>query len=164
MFLISDIIELAIQIERNAEKVYQEAQQKVRDSTLIVALQWLEAEEANHARRFANLKQNLKTEIKDAELEEMGRALLSDVLGNQSFSLEDTDFSEINRIDELLRLVIEFEKDKVTFYSMLQGFSEDELTLKFLETIIAEEKRHIKRLKRFVDCGSEKNRYKLEVS
>lgn len=161
MFLISDIIELAIQIERNAAKVYQRAEEKMTDSTLILILQWLAAEEKNHSRRFANLKQNLKTDEHTAELEEMGKALLRDVLGSQSFSLKDTDLSEINQIDELLRLVIEFEKDKVTFYSMLQGFIEDSKTLKFLDTIIAEENNHIKRLQRFVNCGAKEEGYKL---
>jgi len=161
MFLISDIIGLTIQIERNAENVYRKAQQKVTDSTLILILQWLAAEEVNHTRRFANLKQNLETHANPAALEEMGKALLSDVLGNQSFSLEDTDFSEINQIEELLGLVIEFEKDKVTFYSMLQGFIEDKKTLKFLDTIIAEENNHIKRLQRFIDCAAQEDEYKL---
>ena len=161
MFLISDVIELAIQIERNAEIIYRDAQRKMTDSTLRLVLQWLAEEERNHTRRFANLKKNLGTHDALSEFEEIGQALLSEVLGNQSFSLKDADFSEIYQPDQLLRLVVEFESDKMTFYEMLAQFVDDKITLKFLDTMITEEKRHIQRLQRYIDCSTAHEAYNL---
>ena len=45
MFLIEDIIELAIQIEQNAEKVYRNALIKIADPKFVSILQWLADEE-----------------------------------------------------------------------------------------------------------------------
>jgi rubrerythrin len=151
MFLIGDIIDLAIQIEQNAEKVYRSAQKKNPNPALASMLKWLADEEVNHARWFRQLRQKFNRELRDPAVEKMGKALLSDVLGSQSFSLKDANFSEISQIKDLLSLAIEFEKDKVLFYSMLRPFIEDVETHDFLKKIIAEENDHIKELQAFRD-------------
>ena len=51
-------------------------------------------------------------------------------------------------------MAIEFEKDKVMFYNLLQPFIEDKATLDFLESIIREENEHIQRLQAFLDGGT----------
>ena len=81
----------------------------------------------------------------------MGKSILSDVLGRQSFSLREADFSEMSQLEDLISLAVEFEKDKVIFYKMLRPFIEDEETLDFLENIISEETNHIRELKRLMD-------------
>jgi rubrerythrin len=147
MFLIGDIIELAFQIEQNAEKVYRNALKKISDPKLISILQWLADEEVEHAKWFRQLKQTVHTEIKDPAVEAMGKSILSDVLGSQSFSLKDADFSEMRQLEDLFSLAVEFEKDKVIFYKMLRPFIEDGETFDFLENIIAEETHHIRELR-----------------
>ena len=138
MFLIRDIIELAIQIEQNAEKVYRNAQTKISDPKIVTILKWLADEEVEHARWFRQLKHTIQTEIRDPAVAAMGKSILSDTLGRQSFSLEDADFSEIRQLADLVSLALEFEKDKVIFYKMLRPFIADGETLDFLENIIAE--------------------------
>ena len=154
MFLINDIIDLAIQIEQNAEKVYRNAQNKISNPSLTALLKWLADEEIGHAKSFSDLRKKISTPIKDPKVEELGKALLSDVLGRQSFSLDDAKFSKIRQLEELLSLAIEFEKDKVMFYNLLQPFIEDKATLDFLESIIREENEHIQRLQAFLDGGA----------
>ena len=151
MFLIGDIIDLAIQIETNAEKVYRSALKKVSDPALVSILNWLAEEEVAHAEWFRQLKETIHADVKDPRFEAMGKSLLSDVLGRQSFSLKEADFSEINELEALLSLAIEFEKDKVIFYNMLRPFIEDIETLDFLEKIIDEENNHIQELKQLVN-------------
>lgn len=153
MFLINDIVELAIQIEQNAEKVYRNAQNKITNPSLAALLKWLADEEVEHAKWFSDLRKKISTPIKDPKVEEMGKALLSDVLGSQSFSLEDAKFTKIRQLEELLSLAIEFEKDKVMFYNLLRSFIEDKATLDFLDSIIREENEHIRRLQVFLDSG-----------
>ena len=151
MFSMSEIIDLAIQIEANAESVYRSALGKISDPALISILQWLADEEVVHAKWFRQLKAARSDEIKDPAVEALGKSLLSDVLGRQSFSLKEVDFSKINRLEDLLSLAIEFEKDKVIFYNMLRQFVEDNETRDFLEKIIDEENHHIKELNRLLD-------------
>jgi rubrerythrin len=81
----------------------------------------------------------------------MGRALLRDAIGVQNFALKDADFSDMNRLEDLLTLAIEFEKDTVLFYTMLRSFIEDQETLDQLDAIIAEENRHAQLLQEFID-------------
>ena len=151
MFSMSDIIDLAIQIETNAESVYRSALGKISDPALITILRYLANEEIEHAKWFRQLRETTPSEIKDPAVEALGKSLLSDVLGRQSFSLKEADFSKINQLEELLSLAIEFEKDKVIFYNMLHQFIEDDETLDFLEKIIDEETHHIRELKRLLD-------------
>jgi rubrerythrin len=146
MFLTRDIIELAIQIEQNAENVYRNALKKISDPKIVSILQWLADEEVEHARWFRKLKQTDQSDIKDPRIAAMGKSILSDTLGRQSFSLKDADFSKIIQLADLVSLVLEFEKDKVIFYKMLKPFIADGETLDFLENIIAEETHHIQEL------------------
>ncbi len=157
MFLIEDIIDLAIQIEQNAEKVYRDAQKKVSNPELSSFLQWLADEEMTHAKWFTGLKKTVTIEQQDPDVAKMGKALLRDVLGSQSFSLKDADFSEIHQLSQLLSVAIEFEGDKVTFYRLLLPFIDDATTREFLESIILEEKNHIRRLKKFLKNGTVQN-------
>ena len=151
MFSIGDIIDLAIQIETNAESVYRSALKKISDPVLGSLLRWLVDEEVEHARWFRRLKETIHSEVKDPAVEAMGKTLLRDVLGRQSFSLREADFNEINHLSDLLLLAIEFENDKVIFYNMMRPFIEDSETLDFLKKIINEETLHIQELKKMVD-------------
>ena len=151
MFEITDIIDMAIQIERNAENIYRSAQKKISNHNLSMLLEWLADEEVEHTKWFSRLKKSITTPVDDPAVEEMGKALLSDVLGSQCFSLEDADFGEISQLTELLSLAIEFEKDKVTFYRLLLPFIQDTATLDLLESIIKEENNHIQRLQKFLN-------------
>ena len=82
-------------------------------------------------------------------MEEMSRELFDDLVGSQSFSLREVDFAAVESLDELVAIFIEFEKDTVLFYEMIAPFVEDGATRVHLQTIIAEENRHIARLKDF---------------
>ena len=150
MFSMSDIVDLAIQIETNAESVYRSALKKISDPTLVSILRWLADEEVEHARWFRRLKETIDIEVKDPAVAAMGKSLLGDVLGRQSFSLREADFGEMSRLGDLLLLAIEFEKDKVLFYKMLQQFIEDSETLDFLVNIINEETHHIQELNKLL--------------
>ena len=48
--------------------------------------------------------------------------MLQRVLGDQTFSLKDVDFSKIDQIEDVIKLAIEFERDTVVFYEMIESF------------------------------------------
>jgi rubrerythrin len=154
MFALSEIIDLAIKIEENGEEIYRRAFRETPHQSIAGMLERLADEEAQHTRWFENLREQADGEIEDPEVEEMGRTLLLGILGDQSFSLRDADFSRIDDLNALLRLSIEFEKDTVIFYEMLRAFIEDEQTLNQLKKIIEEENRHIELLQELLNTGN----------
>lgn len=151
MFTLSEIIDLAIRIEKNGENAYRKAQEEVSNPSLASMLQWLAEEEVEHVKWFTRLKEKAGTLAEDPKLEEMGQAILQGVLGDQAFSIKDADFSKIEDINSLLELSVEFEKDTVLFYEMLSAFIDDEETLSQLDKIIEEEKRHVQLLEEFFE-------------
>ena len=61
-------------------------------------------------------------------------------------SLEDVDFAKIDQVNDMIATFIEFEKDTLLFYEMLDSFLDAEETRKTLNRIMAEENNHIKTL------------------
>jgi rubrerythrin len=151
MFTLREIIDLAIRIEKNGENIYRKAQEEVSNPSLASMLQWLAEEEVEHEKWFARLKETVGTTGEDPKLEEMGKAILQGVLGDQAFSIKDADFSKTEDISSLLELSVEFEKDTILFYQMLSAFIDDEETLKQLDIIIEEENRHVQVLEEFIE-------------
>jgi len=84
-------------------------------------------------------------------LDEMGTEMLKDILGNQTFSLKDTDVSKIRSVDELVALAIEFEKDTILFYEMVGSFMTDGGARRELKEIIEEEQRHVRLFESYGD-------------
>jgi len=155
MFSIEDIVNLAVKIEKNAEKTFREAATKVANPSLVSLLHWLADEEIKHAEWFSEFHKKLDRAVDDPKLEEIGKAILQSALDDQVFSLKDVDFSNIDQIADLLRKTIEFENDTILFYEMIRSFLEDEETSVHLNTIIEEEKGHIRLLEEFLDSGAE---------
>lgn len=150
MFEINEILDLAIRLEKNGETTYRQAIERCSDEGLKATLAWMAQEEAGHAQWFSNLRASLDRGGKNPFLEEMSRELFDDLVGGQSFSLKEVDFAAVESLDELVTIFIEFEKDTVLFYEMISPFIEDGATRTHLQTVIAEENRHIARLRDFI--------------
>lgn len=146
LFSANEILDLAIKLEKNGELVYRDAIEKVSNPELIRLLEWMADEEAKHANWFAELKLELDQKGVNPFMEKMSRELFDDLLGDKNFSLKDVDFSSVSELDDLMAIFIEFEKDSVRFYQVLEPFIEDPVSLESLKKIIDEEHCHIKRL------------------
>ena len=146
MFSTNEILDLAIRIEKNGEAVYRQAAEKISNSELASLLTWMADEEVKHANWFAELKRQLDQKSLDPFMEKMSRELFNDLLGEKNFSLKDVDFSSVKDFDQLIDIFIEFEKDSVRFYEVLEPFISDPVCLESLKKIIDEENCHIKRL------------------
>jgi rubrerythrin len=153
MFNLMDIIDLAVRIEKNGEKTYRKAMEKVSDPLLLSILDRLAREESEHEKWFEALKGKVEAAEIDPELEEMGKGMLQGVLGDQAFSISESDFSKIENIKALLELSIEFEMDTILFYGMIGTFVEDEETINSLKAIIEEENRHVHLLTESLEKG-----------
>ncbi|MGD1969495.1 MAG: ferritin family protein, partial [Desulfobacterales bacterium] len=119
MFSVNEILDLAIQIEKNGESVYRRAMEEINESELTTLLEWMADEEIKHADWFASLKDTIESTGVNLFVEEMSRELFNDLLGEKSFSHKDVDFSKLKSTNELISVFIEFEKDTVIFYEVL---------------------------------------------
>lgn len=146
MFSANEILDLAIKLEKNGERVYRDAIEKVSNPELVRLLEWMADEEVKHANWFAELKLKLDQKNANPFMEKMSRELFDDLLGDKNFSLKDVDFYSVSDIDDLIAIFIEFEKDSVRFYRVLEPFIGDPVSLESLKKIIDEENCHIKRL------------------
>ncbi len=155
MFSIKEILDMAILLEKNAEAVYRRAIKKVSKPGLAPLLEWMADEEVKHARFFSDMKDAIAAGALNPIGEEMSQELFKDLLGKQTFSLEDTDFPRVHRSSDLIAIFIEFEKDTVLFYEILEPFIEDGDTLEKLKEIIAEENRHVERLQELLEDKAE---------
>ena len=153
MFSTGEILDLAIRIEKNGEAVYRQAADKISNPELASLLNWMADEEVKHARWFYELKSKVAIASENPFLEQMSHELFGDLLGDKNFSHKDVDFDRVQNVDELMKIFIEFEKDSILFYEVLEPFIEDESTLDDLKNIIAEENNHIAKLQQFM--GSE---------
>ena len=147
MFSAAEIIDFAIQIEKNGENLCREVAQKKIDPEFASLLEWMAEQETQHIKWFSDLRLKINIPGNFSRLEQFGKTLLRDVLGDQSFSLRDADFSNIQDLKELLSLLIEFEQDTVLFYEMLHTAVEDKKTILLLDKIIAEENQHVVQIK-----------------
>jgi rubrerythrin len=150
MFSVQEILDLAIQLEKNGESVYRDAVDKVAEPDLGSLLIWMADEEAEHRRWFLEVKKKSEADSINPLMEEMSRQVFGGMLGDKSFSHRDVDFSKVDRLDDLIGIFIEFEKDTVLFYETLMPFIEDNSTLEYLKKIIDEENNHIKKLQDFI--------------
>lgn len=144
MFTLAEVYNLGIGIEKNGEKFYRDALKQAWSAPIADMLTLLAEEEVKHVDFFVKRMDAVKQKRENPFLDEMGTSVLKDILGNQTFSLKETDVSKIRSVDELVALAIEFEKDTILFYEMIGSFITDEKVRRQLEEIIEEEERHVK--------------------
>jgi len=145
MFSITEIIEIAVQLEKNGEKVYREAIGQSKNIEMDDLLLGIAEEELGHRDWFLSLKDEIEKSQDRPQVKEMDASLIDDLIGKQTFSLADVDFSQVKNSEHLIDIFIEFEKDTILFYEMLKTFLVDEKTIDHLEKIIQEESSHIEK-------------------
>lgn len=150
MFSEKEILEIAVRMEKNGEREYRRAAAEISDQALIVLLEWMAAEESDHAIFFSGLIDKLASLSKGPFVEEMDASFIKDLIGGNTLSLKTVDFTKIDSVDELLNVFIEFEEDSILFYHMILPMIDDSDTLAQVERIVAEEKNHIRKLREFI--------------
>jgi len=91
MFAISEIYDLAIQIEKNGEAFYRDALKKFSHPGLNSLFQWLAEEEIEHQKWFIQKKGALNNPSESIDLVTIGGKILENILGDQTFSLKEAD-------------------------------------------------------------------------
>ena len=146
MFTVTDICNIAIQIEKNGEETYLNASKTVNDPHISEILTWMAKEEAHHVQWFEKFNSDRPVSTEQEKIEQMGKSLLQDMVKGNSFLLKQSELEKAESVASVISRSIELEQDTILFYEFLSGILEDKKTIKQLEKIIAEERNHIKQL------------------
>jgi len=149
LFTPQDILDFAVQLEKNGEATYRDAKEHITDAGLSCMLDWAAGEERKHGEWFSQLKDQIGM-VESRQLSaEMNDALISKYFKDQSFSLREVDFSKMVSTGDLLEALIEFEEDTILFYQILESFISDDATVDKLNLIVQEERNHIRKLREY---------------
>lgn len=155
MFSIREIFDLAMRIEENGEGFYRAASQGISNQSIRSMMEWLADQEARHRGWFAGRKNHVKAKTNNIQVEDLGTRILKDIVGDQIFSLKEVDVSKINTFGDLIAIAIEFERDTVLFYEMIETLVGDKTTAEQLSEIIKEEHKHISLLEDLQSKGED---------
>ena len=146
MFTLTDICNIAIQIEQNGAETYKKASKTAQNPHIAKTLSWMAEEEEKHAEWFASIRSNTELSSEEREMEAIGRSLLQDIVKSNTFSLDKTLLESSDELSEILAQSVEFEQDTIIFYGILLDFLDNQETIEKLQMIIQEEKNHVKKL------------------
>lgn len=146
MFTLSDICTIAVQIERNGERIYREGGRRAGDPQMAQMFNWMADEEMRHAQWFEGLNLGSRVPPGHEEIESIGRSLLQEMMKDQVFSLDDDRMQAVVDLTGLFELSMEFEQDTILLYETLRTFIDDADTLAQLDRVISEEHGHLRQL------------------
>jgi len=155
MFTAREILDIALKIEQNGEAIYRKAVKALSQPHISERLSWMADEEARHMEWFKKLQDDEQHRDKGLAVDEMSTDMLRSLVGEQSFTLKDVNFSDVKNLSDLIDIFIEFERDGILFYEMLRAFVKDLQVLESLDQIIAEEYRHIETLEALKPSNSQ---------
>ncbi len=142
MFSVNEVIDIAVQLEKNGERFYRSGAELVFAGELRELLQWLAEEEVSHREHFLEMKAKFQGRDEDP-IEQLGGAILQSAVSDHVLSLDEVDCTKIETEADLVDIAISFEKDGIAFYEILQSFMSDRDALRTVTEIINEEKKHV---------------------
>ncbi len=153
-FSINEIIEMAVQIERNGYAFYNEAaKRKDLDQVSVTFITWLRDQELDHEKTFMALRDD--ADMQDLELTqdwEMVSAYLKTIVDGRIFNNEESAIRKATEATDMSTLVenaITFEKDTLLYFHALSDSISNPKALQALRRIINEEVSHVMRLNDF---------------
>ncbi len=144
MFTLNDLFDIAVKMEENGKNVYSNALKHTGNRDLKSLLQWMIDEEDRHSKWFANQQAFLPKGSDDLQV--MLPDVLKEMMGENSLSLDEVDFSTITTPEQMIKTFIMFENDTILFYEFLENFIESSEVKQGLQNIINEESAHVKKL------------------
>ncbi|HRY84472.1 MAG TPA: ferritin family protein [Candidatus Cloacimonadota bacterium] len=153
-YSVNEIIELAVQIERNGYAFYHEAtKRKDLDAKAVEFLAYLRDQELNHEKTFLGLRDELDEMILELSSDwELVASYLKTIVDSRIFDNEFSAIKSATDAKDLLSIVnnaITFEKDTLLFFHALNDSLSNEKAKKSIARIINEEVSHVLRLNDF---------------
>lgn len=147
-----EVFKIAIQIEENGKRFYEESQKKIDAPEVRGLFAELALQEVEHRKRFESLKAQLPPESTGAtvwdpenELDRYIKMMADDHIFVSSADLQDR-LAQVRDTASALKLAIEFEKDSVLFFLSLEDAAAGKKDQEMIKVLVKEEQEHLKRL------------------
>ncbi|MGI6198709.1 MAG: ferritin-like domain-containing protein [Candidatus Cloacimonadaceae bacterium] len=147
-FSVNEIVELAVQIERNGYAYYDEAtKRKDLDSKSLELLTFLRDAELDHEKTFLGLREEL--DLDELELAgdwEMVSSYLNAIVAGRIFNDPNSAIkraTEAKDVMEVIKNAITFEKDTLLYFHAINDAIKDDRARNVLRRVIQEEVSHV---------------------
>lgn len=153
-YSVNEIIEMAVQIERNGYAFYDEAaKRKDLDDDSRKLITWLRDAELDHEKTFLRLRDEVDNMVLELSTDwDMVAAYLKTIVESRIFNSEDSAIRKAAEAKDLMGVIdnaITFEKDTLLyFHAISDGISNDKAKTA-LRRIINEEVSHVLKLNDF---------------
>ncbi len=138
-----EVIEMAKNIEKRGAEFYQTQADQVEDSDLKDLFSRLAEEENYHYKRFVDLAENIKEEVKDKADYVYDQDVSSYLQAIVEFSVfPEKGKVKISSVNEALLYATRAEKESIIFYQEMLNYNSGE-TAKMLKDLMQEEKQHL---------------------
>lgn len=151
-FNAAEVFKIAIQIEENGKKFYEEGLKVISDPGVQALFKDLALQEVGHKERFQTLLSQLPGDASSAtvwdpdnELDQYLKMMADQHVFVTSDSLK-AQLAAVKDVVSALRLAMDFEKDSVLFFLTMEDAAETKKGQEFIRTLVKEEQEHLKRL------------------
>jgi rubrerythrin len=146
-FNVSEILEMAIEIERNGQKFYKKAAQIVADSNVKKFLLDIADMEVRHEKIFREMKEQLsESQVKVFDPDNEASLYLQAMADGNVFDLKTDLSSKLTAkepVDRIFKMAVQAEKDSIVYYVGLEDYVDKKEDKEKVDKIIEEEKGHI---------------------
>lgn len=151
VYSVNEIIEMAVQIERNGYAFYHEAtKRKDLDPKSLEFLAFLRDQELNHEKTFLNLRDDNDMEVLELSADwELVAAYLKTIVDGRIFNDEHSAIrkaTEAKDIHTVIDNAITFEKDTLLYFHAINDSISNPKAKEALRRIINEEVSHVLKL------------------
>lgn len=145
MYSAEEVVELAVNTEKNGKAFYESAADSAKDKELKDLFGFLAIQEDSHRKRFEALRGRTEKLMQPADVEETTK-YLNAIVSSEFFMGNNKALGKAKKAksrEELLSFALQFEKETLLFFTEISELSEG-TTRDVLEEIIKEEKRHVR--------------------
>jgi len=151
-FNAGEVFKVAIQIEENGRKFYEESQKNIESAEIRALFVDLALQEIEHKRKFETLRDQLPPESTTPtvwdpqnEIDLYVKMMADNHVFVSSASVKDQ-VARIRDARDALKLAIEFEKDSVLFFLGIEEAVSAKKDQELIKSLVKEEQEHLRRL------------------
>ncbi len=146
-----DVFTMAVRIEENGKAFYAGAAAKTTEPNAKKLFEELAEMEAGHIKQFKELRAKLEKTFEGARVwdpEGLAESLLQSAADTHIFTVQAATerVKNLGRVEEILDMALQFEKDSVVFFLGMKDMLPDESGKAEIDTLIDAERDHIRLL------------------
>ncbi len=151
-FTLSDILEIAIELEKNGREFYEKAMNFVSDDRSRQLLEYLSQEEESHFHAFTRMKEETLDRAEGETQAPPGmESFIRESMAGKMLSWDERDdIDSSTPFHELMASALEFEEDTILFYRFMREMVGSDWEKSQIDRIIQEEQRHVERLSSYL--------------